>query len=118
MLWTEEILTEASRNIVEDTPGLTAEHLARTFDAMRRAFPEAMIHDYEHLVDDMTNDPKDRHVLAAAVAADADLLVTYNLRHYPASACDPHDVTIQSSDGFLCDALERDPEVISRVLRA
>jgi hypothetical protein len=37
--WTEEILTETTRNIVEDTPGLAAEHLGKTFAAMRRAFP-------------------------------------------------------------------------------
>jgi hypothetical protein len=30
VLWTEEILAETSRNIVEDTPGLTAEHLEKT----------------------------------------------------------------------------------------
>jgi hypothetical protein len=51
VLWTEEILAEASRNIVEDTPGLTAEHLEKTFAAMRRAFPEAMVENYEHLID-------------------------------------------------------------------
>lgn len=39
VLWTAEILDETSRNIVEDTPGLTAEHLEKTFAAMRRAFP-------------------------------------------------------------------------------
>jgi hypothetical protein len=61
VLWTEEILAETTRNIVDDTPELTAEHLDITFIAMRRAFPEAMIRDYEHLVDSMTNDPKDGH---------------------------------------------------------
>ena len=89
VLWTEEILAETSRNIVEDTPGLTAEHLEKTFAAMRRAFPEAMVEDYEHLVASMTNHPKDRHVLAAAVAADADVIVTLNIRHFPRTACDP-----------------------------
>lgn len=44
VLWTEEILAETAHNIVESTPGLTAEHLAKTFAAMRRAFPEAMVH--------------------------------------------------------------------------
>ena len=43
VLWTDEILAETARNIVEDTPGLTAAHLEKTFGAMRRAFPEAMV---------------------------------------------------------------------------
>jgi len=44
---------------------------------MRRAFPEA-VETYEHLIDSMTNHPKDRHVLAPAVAAEADVIVTLN----------------------------------------
>lgn len=118
VLWTEEILSETTRNIVDDTPGLTAEHLDITFSAMRRAFPEAMIHNYEHLVDSMTNDPKDRHVLAAAVVAHADVVVTDNLRHFLPEACDPHGMRAQSPDEFLLEALERRPQLIADVLRA
>ena len=54
VLWTEEILAETARNIVRDTPGLTMEHLEKTFAAMRRAFPDAMISGYEPLIEAMT----------------------------------------------------------------
>jgi predicted nucleic acid-binding protein len=108
VLWTEEILTETSRNIVEDTPGLTAEHLDKTFAAMRRAFPEAMVEGYEHLVDSMTNDPKDRHVLAAAVAAEADVIVTLNTRPLPSArlrsardhGAEPRRLPVRHRDGL------------------
>ena len=43
VLWTEEILAETSRNIVEDTPGLTPEHLEKTFAAMRGVFAEVVV---------------------------------------------------------------------------
>ena len=118
VLWTEEILAETSRNIVEDTPGLTAEHLEKTFAAMRRAFPEAMVEDYERLVDSMTNHPGDRHVLAAAVAAEADLIVTLNTRHFPDEACEAHGVSVQTPDSLLCDIAEAWPELVARVLSA
>lgn len=118
VLWTEQILTETSRNIVEDTPGLTVEHLEKTFAAMRRAFPEAMVDDYEHLVGSMANHPKDRHVLAAAVAAEADLIVTLNIRHFPPAACEPHGVSVQTPDDLLCEVAEAWPELVIAVLSA
>lgn len=118
VLWTEEILAETSRNIVEDTAGLTAEHLDKTFAAMRRSFPEAMVEDYEHLVGSMANHPKDRHVLAAAVAAEADVIVTLNTRHFPPEACDPHEITVQTPDALLCDIFEAWPELVAEVLVA
>ena len=118
VLWTEEILAETSRNIVEDTPGLTAEHLGKTFAAMRRAFPEAMIDDYQHLVGSMTNHAKDRHVLAAAVAAEADVIVTLNTRHFPPEACAPHGVSIKTPDELLCEITDVWPELVVAVLSA
>jgi predicted nucleic acid-binding protein len=118
VLWTEEILAETSRNIVEDTPGLTPEHLEKTFAAMRRAFPEAMVEDYEHLVDSMINHPKDRHVLAAAVAADADVIVTLNTRHFPPTACEPHGISVQTPDDLLCEVAEAQPQLVLGVLSA
>lgn len=118
VLWTEEILAETSRNIVEDTPGLTPEHLEKTFTAMRRAFPEAMVDDYEHLIDSMTNHPNDRHVLAAAVAADADVIVTLNTRHFPPAACDSHGISVQTPDDLLCEVAEARPQLVLAILTA
>jgi hypothetical protein len=59
---------------------------------MCETFPDAMVTGYEALVPAMTNDPKDRHVLAAAVRADAAVIVTANLKDFPASALDPYDL--------------------------
>lgn len=71
-----------------------------------------MVHDYESFAESMTNHWRDRHVLAAAVAAQADVIVTANLRHFPPHACDPHGIRVESPDQFLCNASERDPEVV------
>lgn len=51
----------------------------------------------------MTNDEKDRHVLAAAVAADSDLIVTFDLDDFPAQACEPLRVEATHPDDFLLD---------------
>jgi hypothetical protein len=53
---------------------------------MAAYFPDARETSYEKLISSMTNHPKDRHVLAAAVAGRADVLVTENLKDFPPAA--------------------------------
>jgi hypothetical protein len=57
---------------------------------MERAFPDAMVAGHEALIPSMANDPKDRHVLAAAVRGRADVIVTSNVRDFPPAACEPY----------------------------
>ncbi|MCA1847341.1 MAG: PIN domain-containing protein, partial [Actinobacteria bacterium] len=76
------------------------------------------VEDYEHLVDSLTNHPKDRHVLAAAVAAEADVIVTLNTRHFPAAACEPHSIEVLTPDALLCEIADAWPELVITVLIA
>lgn len=65
-LWSEEILAEVERNLVEKF-SVPPEKASRRLARMRSAFPNAVVEDYESLMPAMTNHPKDRHVAAAAV---------------------------------------------------
>ncbi|CAN5444117.1 hypothetical protein BH11CYA1_BH11CYA1_10680 [soil metagenome] len=58
---------------------------------MNLLFPDALIsrHRYEKLIDSMTNDKKDRHVLAAAVVAKVEVIVTNNLGVFPKDSLEP-----------------------------
>ena len=56
----------------------------------------------------MTNESKDRHVLPAAVASEADAIGTFNLRDFPADACDPDDVEVLHPDRFLVELYDLD----------
>jgi hypothetical protein len=49
---------------------------------LRAHFGEAWISGYEPLIPQMTNDEKDRHVVAAAAHAQTSLILTLNLRHF------------------------------------
>lgn len=51
----------------------------------------------------MTNDPKDRHVLAAAVASGAQVVVTLNLKDFPPESCEPLAIEPLHPDVFLMD---------------
>ena len=90
-LWTERILDECFNNLLADRPDIPAEHLHRTRRLMTVAVPDAVVDDYDHLIDDLDlPDPDDRHVLAAAVTAGADLVVTANLADFPPGAIPGH----------------------------
>ncbi len=86
-LWSDDILDELRRNLVED--GFGVDSVDRLLTEMRRAFPDAEIGGYRSLIDGLTCDPKDRHVLAAAVRADAAAIVSFNIRDNAARRARP-----------------------------
>lgn len=108
--WSERILDEAQRNIKANRPDLEPSAVDKTFEDMKEAFEDAMVTGYENLEPSMTNHPKDRHVLAAAVVGRADVIVTENLNDFPAEACDAYNVEVQHPDVFLSNQWELDEE--------
>jgi hypothetical protein len=72
---------------------------------------------YEPLIGEMANDPKDRHVLAAAVRGGAEVLVTENLRDFPSDAVHPYEIEVVSQDTFLLDQLDLRPADVIDALR-
>ena len=105
-----------TRNLVEHR--ITDEQAARIETAMRAAFEEAEVDaaEIERLEPAMTNDEKDRHVLAAAVAADSELIVTLDLDDFPPQACEPLGVEATHPDDFLLDLYDLDPEAVRAAL--
>lgn len=53
-------------------------------------------------------DPKDRHVVAAALKTRASVIVTNNLRDFPAQALKPLDLEPKSADEFVADTIDLD----------
>jgi hypothetical protein len=82
----------------------------RRIEAMMEAFPGALVTEHGPLVDTMPNHPKDRHVLAAAVASGAQLIVTQNLRDFPADMLAPFSIEAWSPDAFLQQLFEQSPQ--------
>lgn len=111
VIWSQRILDEMVRNILDDRPDLTSEQLEHLVSHMKAAFPDAMVAGYESLEAVMTNQEKDRHVLAACVRGRADVVVTRNVRHFPPEACSPFEIDVQNPDQFLVHAYDLAPEV-------
>jgi hypothetical protein len=115
--WSDQILYEMAHNIKEKVPESRHDRVDGLVAKMNEAFPEARVKGYESLIPSMANHPKDRHVLAAAVGAGADLIVTFNVKHFPPGACEPHDIDVQLPDEFLCYQWElRSPEYLTAIL--
>jgi predicted nucleic acid-binding protein len=108
-----EILDEAVRNLIASET-VTPEQGAHLRNAMEQAFPEADVTGYESLVPGMPNDPKDRHVAAAALKAGAQVIVTCNLQDFQTL---PKGVEAQSPDEFLSNLFDLDPDGIVELLR-
>lgn len=83
-LWSDHVLEELRRNLVK--AGAKPAAVEHRLGQMATYFPDARVTGYEQLIGSMTNHPKDRHVLAAAVAGRADTLVTENLKDFPPAA--------------------------------
>jgi predicted nucleic acid-binding protein len=102
--WTDEIHDEWIRNLAANTPSLPIERLIATRDRMKAVLPEAEVVNYRPLVTDLQlPDPDDRHVLAAAIAGKASVIVTWNLKDFPEPHLRPYGVTSQSPDDFLSE---------------
>ena len=115
-LWSPGVLDELKRNLLER--GLPEEAVSYRIGQMRRSFPDAEVRGYESLTDSMTCDPKDRHVLAAAVRGSAESLVTFNTKGFPEASTAAHDITVIHPDDFLLDHLDQYPGTALAALRA
>jgi len=57
--------------------GVPQEEAEKRVQKANLAFPDALVQDYDGLLEGLTlPDPKDRHVLAAAIKTNADVVVT------------------------------------------
>lgn len=117
-VWSERILEEARRALIERR-GRTSEQADRLLSFIRRMNDTHCIYGWSHLEPTLDlPDPDDRHVLAAALAADADCIVTYNLKDFPPRNLERYAVEALHPDEFLSAMLERDQDGVVDVMNA
>lgn len=113
-LWSQDVLDELERNLVKN--GELPELARKRVDTMSTYFADAMVEGYDDLIGGMLCDPKDRHVLAATIRANAEVLVTFNLKDFPAASTVPFDIEVVHPDAFLLDQLDLFPGAVVDVL--
>jgi predicted nucleic acid-binding protein len=112
---TEDILEEVQRNLVNKRK-INEKQAQRLMNTIRFQFTEAIITHHKVLVSSMTNEQGDRHVLAAAVAVKAQIIVTKNLQDFPLSVLAPFEIQPQSPDTFLTQLYRLYPQVMSEII--
>ena len=100
--WSPDIGHELMRTLRNRRPDIDPKTIENAWKDMNHYFPEAMITGYEHLVDDVDlPDPQDRHILAAAIHGNCNVIVTQNLKDFPAEATDPFGIEVCNADDFF-----------------
>jgi len=113
--WTEEILAETHRTMVQDLKW-PEELVERREQALRGHFPEALIEGHAVLIDRLGNSQKDRHVLAAAIWGKCGVITTYNLRDFPAEHLRPWSIEVQHPGELLLSMFDLNPvAVVSKI---
>ena len=110
--WTEQILDEVFRNLKVNRPDLHPASLDRTRALMSESIRDVTVTGYEPLIESLElPDPDDRHVLAAAIKAGAQTIVTNNLKDFPADRLASWDIEASSADDFLHAMVDLNPKV-------
>lgn len=88
--WTNAILDEMAAALRRNRPDIPTEKVQRLRELMNRAVRDCLVSGYEPLIEGLKlPDPDDRHVLAAAIKAGAQVIVIRNLRDFPAADLEP-----------------------------
>jgi len=116
--WSDAIHDEWTRSVLQDNPHVSAERLARTRSLMNEAVRDCLVTGFEELIPSLVlPDPKDRHVLAAAIRAGATIIVTCNLKDFPVQSLSRFGIESQHPDAFLLGLLDAAPEAVSAVVQ-
>ena len=111
--WSSQILDEVRRVQLEKFKKPWPEPLADSWrTAVNTAFPEACVDDFHHLIDSLTNDPKDRHVLALAIRSGAEAIVTFNTKDFPQKSLTPWGIYVTHPQDYLLALYSMAPEIV------
>ena len=115
--WSNDIHEEWIRNVLKNRPDLTMARLQRTRRFMDKSVRDALVTGYETLIPTLAlPDPNDRHVLAAAIQADADVIVTMNLKDFPKPILSKYGIIAQRPDDFVMCLVDMDNEAVLKAV--
>jgi predicted nucleic acid-binding protein len=116
--WSHTVVEEAVAAIREISPDRPEAQVRRRFAAMDVAFSDSLVEGDPAAVADLRlPDSDDLHVVAAAVAANADLIVTDNTADFPAKALGAVGLRATTPGELLSSMLSSSPEAMLNIMR-
>ncbi len=116
--WTDQIHDEWIGSLLRDRPDIPVARLAHTRKLINGAVPDCLVTGYEPFIEQLIlPDPGDRHVLAAAIGCQAGVIVTLNLRDFPADALARYGISAQHPDEFLAHLFDLKPGIVCNAVR-
>lgn len=116
--WTNEIHDEWIRNVLANRSDLKRSQLERTRELMNNHILDCLVEGYEYVIPSLElPDPDDCHVLAAAIHASASIILTYNLRDFPAKSINIYNIDAQHPDKFLTHLIDLGPDIVCNAIK-
>ena len=98
--------------------GVSEEEAFKRANVMNKAFPDALVENYEPLIDSLSlPDMDDRHVLAASIKTNANLIITNNLKDFPKEYLASFGIKAKSPDDFFTDIIDINQELSVQAFR-
>jgi len=103
--WSKHIFDEWKDVMIRK--GVDEDEANKRINKAQLAFPEALVTNYESLIEGLTlPDLKDRHVLAAAIKTNANVIVTNNLKDFPEEYIAGFGLKVKGVDDFITDIID------------
>ncbi|MBV7532612.1 PIN domain-containing protein [Chitinophaga sp. sic0106] len=117
--WTKQIQHEWTESLLRNRPDLKRNLLARICSEMDKAFPDANTKQFEDLIPGIAlPDVDDRHVLAAAIKCEADLIITFNKKDFPVKITHCFHIGVFTPDELVVELLRISYSSVWEALRA
>ncbi len=112
--WSSAIMDEVRRNLPKANPKMTPALADRRIATMRAAFPEAEVSEDGSRVFTVHEGvhPKDRHVVATALVAQANVIVTRNRKDFAVDDLEAVGLLVQGPDEFLLHQVTQNPVAV------